>query len=144
MMIYCNGNPSWSVNLNCDSRIRKISRQSQFLGVFFSDSSGSKKLIKQHDDEEYSKSSTGTPLRTFMLRILEATASHQKKWTFNDEISEFFSRGFNIFQISQNVRLGVLIFSMLWLFFDHFALKNSLKKAQNFRALRARFFSPGF
>ena len=60
----------------------------------------------------------------------------------NDEISDFFSRGFNIFQISQNVRLGVLIFSMLWPFLDHFALKNSLKKAQNFsRASRANFFS---
>ena len=50
----------------------------------------------------------------------------------NDEISEFFSRGFNIFQISQNVRLGVLIFSMLWPFLDHFVLKNSLKKTQQF------------
>ena len=75
-------------------------------------------------------------------RIWNSTGQIILNPPLNDEISDFFSRGFNIFQISQNVRLGVLIFSMLWPFLDHFALKNSLKKAQNFsRASRANFFS---
>ena len=75
-------------------------------------------------------------------RFFFPKSDNSRRTSFNDEISEFFSRGFNIFQISQNVRLGVLIFSMLWPFLDHFALKNSLKKTQNFsRASRANFFS---
>ena len=62
----------------------------------------------------------------------------------NDEISEFVSGGFNIFQISQNVRLGVLIFSMLCRFWTIFPCKTAFKKPTIFsRASRANF-SPGF
>ena len=60
----------------------------------------------------------------------------------NEKISEFLSRGFIIFQISQNVRLGVLLFSMFDRFWTIFPCKTALKKLKIFsRASRANFSS---
>ena len=60
----------------------------------------------------------------------------------NEKISEFLSRGFIIFQISQIVRLGVLLFSMFWPFWTIFPCKTAFKNLKIFsRASRANFSS---